>query len=418
MHKKNTNMKMTKIHSRTVAVFLAIAGLALGVPACVADDDGIPAPRNLPVLRISDVTVQEGDVDDTLRLAVRLVGLNATNVVFAFGTSEATASSPSDYKILTAGSMIFGVLDTLKFIDILIKADEAREPVEKLVLKFFNPVNGTIENDRITVTIEDDDDNLADLVIPAGGSSSPEAYPGYTLVWRDEFEGDVVDPANWSFDIGDGCPNLCGWGNNELEYYRQENTDIMNGYLVITAKRQAFGGRDFTSSRLITKGKRQFKFGRVDIRAALPEGRGIWPATWMLGSNIDAVSWPACGEIDIMELTGDRPDRVVGTVHFGENVSAHQFISANRFAPAGQSYQDEFHVYSINWEANLIQFMVDNEVYHTITPASLAGAPYPFNKAFFFIFNLAVGGNWPGSPDNSTRFPQHLIVDYIRVFQK
>jgi beta-glucanase (GH16 family) len=139
----------------------------------------------------------------------------------------------------------------------------------------------------------------------------------------------------------------------------------------------------------------------------------------MLGSNIDAVGWPACGEIDIMELTGDLPDRVVGTVHYGANTSQHQFNSVSRFAKDGESYQDEFHVYSLNWENNIIEIMVDGEVYHTITPASLnGGASYPFNKNMFFIFNVAVGGNWPGSPDASTAFPQHLIVDYVRVFQK
>ena len=391
---------------------------AVALAACVEDDDGIPEPLDLPVIEVNDVTLQEGDVDDTLRLAVRLRGSNTTNAIFAFGTFETTASTPSDYTILTPGNMLFGPSDTLKHIDILIKADEFKEPTEVIEIKFYNPVNCTIANELVAVTIEDDDDNVADLVIPSGGTTSPESYPGYNLVWRDEFDGDAVDPSSWTLEIGDGCPNLCGWGNNELEYYREENTDIVDGHLVITAKRQSFGGREYTSSRLITKGKRQFKFGRIDIRASLPEGQGLWPALWMLGSNIDAVSWPACGEIDIMELTGDVPDRVVGTVHFGENLSAHEFISGYRFAGQGESYQDEFHVYSINWENNLIQFMVDGVVYHTITPASLGGQPYPFNKNFFFIFNVAVGGNWPGSPDSSTRFPQHMIVDYVRVFQK
>jgi beta-glucanase (GH16 family) len=221
----------------------------------------------------------------------------------------------------------------------------------------------------------------------------------------------------WTYELGDGCPNLCGWGNNELEYYRKENTSIVGGNLVITAKKQDFGGREYTSSRLVTKGKKQFKFGRIDVRAALPEGQGLWPAVWMLGSNIDAVAWPACGEIDIMELTGDLPNRVLGTVHYGANLNEHQYKTGTKYLTGTDNFQDEFHVFSLIWKADLIEFYVDDELYHTITPASLNGAPYPFNKNFFFIMNVAVGGNLPGNPDASTAFPQYMIVDYIRVFQ-
>ena len=137
----------------------------------------------------------------------------------------------------------------------------------------------------------------------------------------------------------------------------------------------------------------------------------------MLGSNIDAVGWPACGEIDIMELAGDIPNRVVGTVHYGANTSQHQYNPMSKYLSGNANFQDEFHVFSIIWEADKIQFLVDDELYHTITPASLNGASYPFNKNFFFIFNVAVGGNFPGNPDSSTPFPQRMIVDYIRVFQ-
>jgi len=150
----------------------------------------------------------------------------------------------------------------------------------------------------------------------------------------------------------------------------------------------------------------------------LPSGQGIWPALWMLGSNIDAVGWPACGEIDIMELTGDLPNRILGTIHYGANPNEAQSNSGTKYLDGQANFQDEFHVFSINWENNMIQFLLDGEVYHTITPATLNGVPYPFNKNQFFIFNVAVGGNWPGSPDASTAFPQHMIVDYVRVFQK
>ena len=152
------------------------------------------------------------------------------------------------------------------------------------------------------------------------GYDAPESYDGYTRVWEDEFNGTTLSD-DWTYEIGDGCPNLCGWGNNELEYYRAENTTVADGYLSITAKKENFGGRDYTSSRLITKDKQEFQYGRIDIRAIMPKGQGMWPALWMLGENIDEVSWPACGEIDIMEMIGgDGKDNTVhGTVHWDNN---------------------------------------------------------------------------------------------------
>jgi len=386
--------------------------------SCKDDNDGSPAPLDLPVLQISDVTVEEGDEDKIIELEVTLTGENTTNAIVTLSGIEGSAETPDDYSMLTTGKLQFAPGETTKLISIRIKADEGRETTESFEVKLYNPQNCKIEHDLSIITIEDDDNNTGGLDIPSGGYTSPESYPDYTLVWRDEFDAAALNTADWTYEIGNGCPNNCGWGNNELEYYREENTSIINGHLVITAKKQSYNGYDYTSSRLITKGKQQFKFGRIDIRAALPEGQGIWPAMWMLGSNIDAVGWPACGEIDIMELTGDVPNRVVGTVHYGSDLAHHQYNSVSKFAASGDSYQDKFHVYSINWENNKIEFLVDDEVFSTITPADLNGQPWPFNKFFFFIFNVAVGGNWPGAPDSSTKFPQYLIVDYVRVFQK
>lgn len=386
--------------------------------SCVDEDDGTGPTLVLPVLQVTDITVQEGDEDAVVSIDVTLIGDNATNAIVAFTAVPGSAESPDDYTLLSTGKLQFAPGETTKQLQLRIRSDEGKEPVESFEIRLYNPQNMYLLHDVIRVTIEDDDDNIAGLTIPSGGYESPESYDGYNLVWRDEFDAVELNTGDWTYEIGDGCPDLCGYGNNELEYYREENTSIVNGHLVITAKKQAFGGREYTSSRINTKGKQQFKFGRIDIRAALPEGKGIWPALWMLGSNIDAVGWPASGEIDIMELTGDVPNRVVGTVHYGANLSQHQFNSVFKFAASGDSYQDRFHVYSINWENNLIEFLVDNEVYHTVTPASLNGQPYPFNKFFFFIFNVAVGGNWPGSPDSSTKFPQYMIVDYVRVFQQ
>ncbi len=396
---------------------LGLALITTGFLGCVQEDDGIPNDLNLPVISMSDLTIQEGDLDQVVQLELTLTGENKTNVVVKLAAISESATADVDFVVLNGGQIIFTPEETKKIIEIKIIGDEIRETKETFQVKLFNSINATISKDLITATIEDDDNNTSGLVIPAGGYTSPLIYPGYNLVWADEFDGTELNAADWTYEMGDGCPGNCGWGNNEKQYYREDNTSIVDGNLVITAKKQKFGTKDYTSSRLITKGKKQFKYGRIDIRAALPEGKGLWPALWMLGANIDAVSWPSCGEIDIMELAGDLPNRVVGTVHFGANISQHQYISMPKYLSGTANFQDEFHVFSINWVADKIEFLVDNEVFHTITPASLNGAPYPFNKNFFFVFNVAVGGTFPGDPNNTTPFPQNMIVDYVRVFQ-
>jgi beta-glucanase (GH16 family) len=256
------------------------------------------------------------------------------------------------------------------------------------------------------------DSSISEVPIPTQGLTSPNSYPGMKLLWSDEFDGDKLNEAFWSHETGTGQN---GWGNNELQNYRSQNTSIQKGHLVITAKKEAFAGKEYTSSRIITKGKQQFRYGRVDIRAALPKGQGIWPALWMLGSNFDTVSWPACGEIDIMEMIGGngRENTVHGTVHW-EHDGKHAEFGGKYTLPSG-TLSDKFHVYSIIWDANSIRWFIDNKQYHVIdtTPAQLD----EFRRNFFFIFNVAVGGNWPGSPDATTSFPQHMIVDYVRVFQ-
>ncbi|MEO6132663.1 MAG: family 16 glycosylhydrolase [Saprospiraceae bacterium] len=394
------------------------ACLFIFMTSCIDENDGTAGKLNLPVLHVSEVTTAEEDEDKIIHIEVTLTGDNQTNAIVTVAAISGTAQTPDDYTLLNGGKLQFSKGETSKTIDIKIKADEGKEPQESFQVRLYNPQNCTIEKDVIIITINDDDDNVAGLTIPSGGPSSPDHYDGYNLVWRDEFAGDVLNSADWSFENGNGCPNNCGWGNNESEYYRPDNISLVNGFLVITAKKQQYEGFEYTSSKIVTKGKQQFKFGRIDMRAALPEGKGIWPALWMLGSNIDAVGWPACGEFDIMELTGDVPNRVVGTVHYGSDLANHHYNSVSKFAGSNDSYQEKFHVYSLNWENNLVQFLVDDEIYSTIRPADLNGQPWPFNKFFYFIFNVAVGGVWPGQPDSSTKFPQYMIVDYVRVFQK
>ena len=241
------------------------------------------------------------------------------------------------------------------------------------------------------------------------GYSTPMSYPNYSLVWNDEFNGTSLS-SDWIYEIGNGS---WGWGNNELEYYRSENTSVANGYLTITAKQQFFNGYDYTSSRIKTQGNKNYKYGRIDIRAKLPYGQGIWPALWMLGENITSVSWPSCGEIDIMELIGGGSynDRTVhGTLHWNDN--GHASYGGHNSLASG-AYADEFHVFTIVWSQSSITWYRDDIQYHVVDITNLSA----FHDDFFFIFNLAVGGNWPGSPDASTVFPQKMIVDYIRVFQ-
>ncbi len=195
---------------------------------------------------------------------------------------------------------------------------------------FFGITSGCVSDDDAKKSNGDSVD------IPTQGLTSPNTYPGMTLVWSDEFDGSTLNEANWSHETGNGQN---GWGNNELQFYRPQNTRIQDGHLVITAKKEAFGGREYTSSRIITKGKQQFRYGRVDIRASLPKGQGIWPALWMLGSNFDTVSWPACGEIDIMEMVGGngRENTVHGTVHWEHDGKHVNFMCIPSFGMQTQS---------------------------------------------------------------------------------
>lgn len=246
------------------------------------------------------------------------------------------------------------------------------------------------------------------------GYFSPETYDGYTLVWQDEFNGSSVNTQDWTFEIGNGCPNNCGWGNAELEYYKKENAWVKDGTLVIEARRETVASNAFTSARMITKDKRSFLYGRIDIRALLPEGQGIWPALWMLGQNVSSVGWPKCGELDIMEMIGGkgREKTVHGTLHW--YVTEHAQTSGSYSLPSG-TFNDKYHVFSIIWDETSIKWLVDNKQYHVIdiTPDHMT----EFHLPQFLIFNVAVGGRWPGNPDTSTRFPQQLKVDYVRVFQ-
>lgn len=244
-----------------------------------------------------------------------------------------------------------------------------------------------------------------------GGSTSK-------LVWQDEFDGAAGQPpdgATWGFDLGTGAG---GWGNGEQQYYRAENAALDGaGHLAITARKEDFGGSRYTSARLLTKGKRELERGRVEARMKLPAGQGIWPAFWMLGGNIDAMPWPGCGEIDIMELRGQQPGVVLGSLH-GPGYSGAASVTDSFTLPGGAGFDADFHVFAVEWDDAYISWEVDGATYAVATPDRLpAGAPWVFDHPFFVVLNLAVGGNFVGLPDDTTVFPQTMLVDYVRVYE-
>jgi beta-glucanase (GH16 family) len=243
------------------------------------------------------------------------------------------------------------------------------------------------------------------------------AAPGkWRLVWSDEFNGPAgapPDPAKWVYDQGGG-----GWGNQELEVYTDSRANSYQdgrGHLVMEAREPGAG--HYTSARLKTEGKYATEYGRVEARIKLPYGQGIWPAFWMLGADAKRVGWPACGEIDIMENIGREPATVHGTIH-GPGYAGARGISA-AFRLARGRFAGGYHVYAIEWTPGRIEFFVDGKRYQTVTPAKLpAGAKWVYDHQFFVILNVAVGGAWPGNPDKSTVFPQKMLVDYVRVYQR
>jgi beta-glucanase (GH16 family) len=256
---------------------------------------------------------------------------------------------------------------------------------------------------------------LLALALACGGKPSSPAGPAppTSTSWSDEFDGAAnasPDRSKWTYDLG----NNNGWGNQELEAYTSSLDNVRldgQGHLVIRAVSTPTG---FTSARLKTQGLFTMQYGRVEIRAKLPAGQGLWPALWMLGANITTVGWPQCGEIDIMENVGREPGTIHGTVH-GPGYSGGNGVSSSFTLPGGQRVFDEFHVYAVQWTASSIAFSVDGTPYATVTPASLRGNAWVFNTPFFLIVNVAVGGTFPGSPDGTTTFPQEMVVDYVRV---
>lgn len=245
------------------------------------------------------------------------------------------------------------------------------------------------------------------------------AETNWNIVWNDEFNGSLIDTNHWTFDIGNGAN---GWGNNELEYYtsRPQNAYINNGLLHIVARNESYSGFNYTSAKLKSAGLFAKKYGRFEFRARLPQGKGYWPALWMMPADSIYGGWAASGEIDVMECRGSDPGSVLGTIHFGgewpNNAQSH-----------GPSYNfgsgdsaTNFHTYMLEWTPDSIRWYVDGSLYESQTSWYSTGGPYPapFNQPFYLIMNLAVGGNFDGDPDGATIFPGEMDVDYVRVYDQ
>jgi hypothetical protein len=358
-------------------------------------------------ITMDQYSVTEGNGTASKSFTVSIVGEINSTVQVRYELQPNSAKEGTDF-IINEGTLEFSPGNTHKSVSFDIVGDNHKEITEEFTIIF--EFSGTQYIAPIQIM---DDDPIEPILIAEDGYYTPGEYPSMKLAWGDEFDGAALNSASWTHEIGNGCSvGICGWGNNELQVYtdKTENLIVDNGKLVITARQEAGGG--YTSARIKTENKRELKFGRIDVRAKLPKGQGLWPAIWMLGENIDIVGWPSCGEIDIMELRGGSPATVDGTVHY--NSDGYKYNSSSTTLSSGD-FSEKFHVFSIVWDFNTITWYVDNKEFKKFNNSNIAS--WPFNKPFFFIMNVAVGGNYGGPPNGTTVFPQQMTVDYIRVFQ-
>jgi beta-glucanase (GH16 family) len=230
------------------------------------------------------------------------------------------------------------------------------------------------------------------------------------LVWEENFDGKDLDFNVWNLDLGDGCPDLCGWGNNEAQVYTNANYKVENGFLSLVAKKLDDG---YTSTRINSKNKKEFLYGKIEVRAKLPLGKGLWPAFWMLGKNINEVGWPACGEIDILEYVGREPNKIFTTLHTQDSHGN----SKNTRKDEIKGIEEGFHTYAIDWSHKSIAFYIDDQHFYTFEPEEITPEIWPFDQPFYLLLNLAVGGNFGGHDIDDSIFPKEFVIDYIRVYQ-
>jgi len=401
-----TNLSGTPV--RPLNLFLLL--LLLGGEAACSKSGGTKSSGPLPAAKISDVSQPRQHTASAFRFYVDLDNASTQSVTVNYATEAGTAKAGADFTAVS-GTLTFQAGQTELFIDVPVTGDSLRKDDQQFYVQLSSPVNCTLGTDKATGTLGNADGTW--LPTDGTGYSTPLTYPGYTLTWHDEFDGNALNAHDWNYEQGGS-----GWGNHELENYtnRLQNVFVSAGNLIIEARKETYGGNNYTSGRLTTYGKQQFTYGRIDIRAKLPVSKGMWPALWMLGSNISTVPWPACGETDIMELIGTYPSRVVGSMHWKQQDGSTGTYN-NAYNMSSQDFSQQFHVFSIVWKQDSLQFLVDDNIYVNGSTSNVTSGTYPFNSPFFFIFNVAVGGDWPGPPDGTTVFPQRMFVDYVRVFQ-
>ncbi|MGS2726456.1 glycoside hydrolase family 16 protein [Psychroserpens sp. BH13MA-6] len=230
-----------------------------------------------------------------------------------------------------------------------------------------------------------------------------------TFILKEDFNGTNLNESIWNYELGDGCPNLCGWGNNERQTYTKDNVKVANGQLIITATKDS---SSYYSGRITTKDKSEFQYGTIEVRAKLPEGSGLWPAIWMLGNDIDDKTWPACGEIDIMEYVGKAPHEIHTTLHTADSYGQ----SKNTKVTTIETIEEGFHVYKCEWNEAAIKFYIDDELVYTFSPEMKDDKTWPFDKPFYVILNMAIGGNFGGPEVDDSIFPKEFIVDYVYIY--
>lgn len=352
---------------------------------------------------LESIKVSEGNSLASQSLIVQVNGTLQSDLTVSYHLKEGTAKFDQDLKS-TSGQLTLLASQPTAQVSVEIIGDEYLELTESFDLVV------TYEGQEYPLTVEiADDDPMEEILISSTGFYTSNVHPSMQLVWSDDFSGTQLNMNYWTYELGNGCSvGVCGWGNNELESYTSDpaNIFVANGTVTIKALNNA---GSYTSARIKTQGKVNVQYGRIDVRAKLPSGQGIWPAIWMLGEKITSVNWPACGEIDIMELVGHEPQKVHGTVHYSNE--GYKSSTGSTSLSSGD-FSDQFHVFTIMWEKNKITWYVDNQSFKTFETNVTT-----FNNPFFFILNVAVGGNWPGPPDANTVFPQEMVVDYVRVFR-
>lgn len=347
----------------------------------------------------------ENATSATTKITLKLSAPTTVPVQLQWSTLEGSAKAGTDFVASTNNNLTFNTGETQKQIQIELIDNDIFEMDKAFFLHFSDIQNATFVPNDVLIIISDNDIYTPEA--SPDGPITPDNYPNFELVWSDEFSGTEINTNNWGYDIGAG-----GWGNNELQTYTNSSTNsfVADGKLNIIATKLY---NNYRSARLLSKDKNTFTYGRIDFRAKMPIGKGIWPALWMLGNNISQVSWPRCGEIDIMEYLGHEPKTTHGTLHY--NNSGHRYKGDSYNLTGAENFNDNFHVFSIVWSEYGIKWYVDYNLFFELKDDEVNFEAFRLPQ--FFIMNVAVGGNWPGYPDATTVFPQTMQVDYVRVFK-